>query len=180
MEEKEKKEALEEQHKEEDPRDARIKELEEKVLRLENTARLVNQRYVDLQREAEYLKERYRKDLEEAKRYGHEKLALDLLEVVDNFERAFQYEGQDLEGLRRGFELIYKELLRILEKHGIREMDLLGKEFDPYLAEAIDKEYTQDAPPNTIVRVERKGYWLYDRVLRPAKVVVSYYEEEIT
>ncbi len=180
MEEKEKKEALEEQHKEEDPRDARIKELEEKVLRLENTARLVNQRYVDLQREAEYLKERYRKDLEEAKRYGHEKLALDLLEVVDNFERAFQYEGQDLEGLRRGFELIYKELLRILEKHGIREMDLLGKEFDPYLAEAIDREYTQDAPPNTIVRVERKGYWLYDRVLRPAKVVVSYYEEEIT
>jgi len=164
----------------EDPRDQRIRELEEKVSRLENTARVINQRYVELQREAEYLKERYRKDLEEARRYGHEKLALDLLEVVDNFERAFQYEGQDLEGLRRGFELIYRELLRILEKYGIKEMDLLGKEFDPYLAEAIDREYAQDAPPNTVLRVERKGYWLYDRVLRPAKVVVSYYEEEIT
>ncbi len=180
MEEKEKKEAIQEQPKEEDPRDAKIRELEEKVSRLENTARVINQRYVDLQREAEYLKERYRKDLEEARRYGHEKLALDLLEVVDNFERAFQYEGQDLEGLRRGFELIYRELLRILEKYGIKEMDLLGKEFDPYLAEAVDREYTQDVPPNVVVRVERKGYWLHDRVLRPAKVVVSYYEEEIT
>ncbi|MEJ7554217.1 MAG: nucleotide exchange factor GrpE [Aquificaceae bacterium] len=164
----------------EDPRDQRIRELEEKLSKLENTARVINQRYVDLQREMEYLKERYRKDLEEAKKYGYEKLALELLEVVDNFERAFQYEGQDLEGLRRGFELIYKELLRILEKYGIREIELLGKEFDPYLAEAVDREYTQDVPPNVVVRVERKGYWLHDRVLRPAKVVVSYYEEEIT
>ncbi len=176
MEEKEK----QEQVAEEDHRDARIKELEEKLSRLENTARVINQRYVDLQRETEYLKERYRKDLEEARKYGHEKLALDLLEVVDNFDRAFQYEGNDLEGFKKGFELIYKELLRILEKHGIREIELLGKEFDPYLAEAVDREYTQDIPQNVVLRVERKGYWLHDKVLRPAKVVVSYYEEEIT
>ncbi|MFN7064927.1 MAG: nucleotide exchange factor GrpE [Aquificaceae bacterium] len=158
----------------------RIRELEEKLQKLENTARLVNQRYVDLQKEMEYLRERYRRDLEEMKRYGYEKLAFDLLEVLDNFERAFQYEGRDLEGLKRGFELIYKELLKILEKYGIRETELLGKEFDPYLAEAVDKEYTQDYPPNTVIRMERKGYLLHDRVLRPAKVIVSYYEEEIT
>jgi len=183
MEEKEKKEEALEQTTEahvEDEKDIRIKELEEKVLKLESTARAINQRYVELQREAEYLKERYRRDLEELRKYGHEKLALDLLEIVDNFERAFQYEGADLEGFKRGFELIYKELLRILEKHGIRPMELEGKEFDPYLAEAVDKEYNQDVPPNTIIRVERKGYLLHDRVLRPAKVVVSYYEEEIT
>ncbi len=163
-----------------DPRDKRIKELEEKLSKLENTARVINQRYVELQKETEYLKERYRKDLEETRKYGHEKIALDLLEVVDNFERAFQYEGNDLENLKKGFEIIYKELLRILEKYGIKEMELLGKEFDPYIAEAVDREYTQDVPQNVVVRVERKGYWLYDRVLRPAKVVVSYYEEEIT
>ena len=179
MEEKEKKEEVLEQPVE-DEKDIRIKELEEKVLKLENTARAINQRYVELQSEAEYLKERYRRDLEELRRYGHERLALDLLEIVDNFERAFQYEGADLEGFKRGFELIYKELLRILEKHGIRPMELEGKEFDPYLAEAVDKEYNQDVPPNTIIRVERKGYMLHDRVLRPTKVVVSYYEEEIT
>ncbi|MEJ5339089.1 MAG: nucleotide exchange factor GrpE [Aquificaceae bacterium] len=179
MEEKQQQEeVLQEQS--EEQKDKRIKELEEKLLRLENTARVINQRYVDLQREADYLKERYRRDLEEARKYGHENLALDLLEVVDNFERAFQYEGGDAEGLKKGFELIYKELLRILEKHGIREIEVLGKEFDPYLSEAVDREYTQDMAPNMVLRVEKKGYWLHDRVLRPAKVVVSYWEEEIT
>ncbi|MCS7262121.1 MAG: nucleotide exchange factor GrpE [Aquificaceae bacterium] len=163
-----------------DQAEQRIKELEEKVSKLEQTARAVNQRYVELQREFEYLRERYRKDLEEVKKYGHEKLALDLLEVVDNFERAFEYEGQDLEAFKRGFELIYGELLRILEKHGVKEIELLGKEFDPYLAEAVDRQYEEKTPPNTVLRVERKGYFLHERVLRPARVVVSYAEEEIS
>jgi molecular chaperone GrpE len=135
---------------------------------------------VELQRELEYFKERYRRDLEEALKYGHEKLALDLLEVVDNFERALSYEGSQEEGLKRGIELIYKELLRILEKHGIRPMELEGKEFDPYLAEAIDREYSEELEPNRVLRVERKGYFIHERVLRPARVVVSYREEEIT
>ncbi|MCX7990383.1 MAG: nucleotide exchange factor GrpE [Aquificaceae bacterium] len=171
---------LEEKGQEIDPREQRIKELEEKVSRLEQTARIVNQRYVDLQRELEYLRERYRRDLEEVKRYGHEKFAFDLLEIVDNFERAFSYEGMDTEGFKKGFEIIYRELLRILEKHGIREMELLGSEFDPHFAEAVDREYNGDVPSNTVLRIERKGYLLHDRVLRPARVVVSYAEEEIT
>lgn len=175
MEEKEKQEEIIEKS----PED-RIKELEEKLIKLENTARIINQRYVELQRETEYLKERYRRDLEEIRKYGYEKFALDLLEIVDNFERALEYEGQDVEGLKRGIDLIYRELIKKLEKYGIREMDIIGKEFDPYLAEAVDKEYTQDYPPNTVIRVERKGYFLHDRILRPAKVIVSYYEEEIT
>ena len=175
MEEKEKQEETVEKS----PED-RIKELEEKLTKLENTARLINQRYMDLQREAEYLKERYRRDLEEIRKYGYEKLALDILEILDNFERALEYEGQDLEGFKRGIELIYREFIKKLEKYGIKEMELLGKEYDPYLAEAIDKEYSQDYPPNTIIKIERKGYFLHDRVLRPARVIVSYYEEEIT
>ncbi|MCS6875590.1 MAG: nucleotide exchange factor GrpE [Aquificaceae bacterium] len=163
-----------------DLKEQRIKELEEKVLKLEQTARIVNQRYVDLQREFEYFKERYRRDMEEARKYGHEKLALDLLEIVDNFQRAFEYESLEIEGFKAGFELIYKELLRILEKHGIREIDIEGKEFDPYLAEAVEREYNESVPSNTVLRVERKGYFLHDRILRPARVVVSYAEEEIT
>ncbi|MGC8852957.1 MAG: nucleotide exchange factor GrpE, partial [Hydrogenobacter sp.] len=74
----------------------------------------------------------------------------------------------------------YRELKRILEKYGIREIQIEGKEFDPYLAEAVEKEYNPDVPPNTVIRVVRKGYMLHERVLRPAKVVVSVQEEEIT
>ncbi|RMG99582.1 MAG: nucleotide exchange factor GrpE [Aquificota bacterium] len=170
---------MEEQQRQEENQE-RLKELEEKISKLEQNARLVNQRYVELLKEYEYLKERYRKDLEELKRYGHERLAYDLLEVVDNFERALNYEGKDLEGFKKGVELIYRELLRILEKHGVRALELEGQVFDPYLAEAVDKEFNPDLPQNTVLRVERKGYVIYEKVLRPAKVVVSYAEEEIT
>lgn len=160
--------------------DRRIRELEEKVSKLEQIAKIANQRYVDLQKELELFKDRYRRDLEEQRKYGYEKLALDLLEVVDNFERAFASATQDPFALLKGFELIYRELKRMLEKYGIRELQIEGKEFDPYLAEAVEKEYNPDVPPNTVTRVIRKGYTLHERVLRPAKVVVSVQEEEIT
>ncbi|WP_340690802.1 nucleotide exchange factor GrpE [Hydrogenobacter thermophilus] len=158
----------------------KIRELEEKVSKLEHIARVANQRYVDLQREMELFKERYRRDLEEQRKYGYEKLALDLLEIVDNFERAFASASEELSTYMTGFQLIYRELKRVLEKYGIREMELEGKEFDPYLAEAIEKDYTSDVPPNTVIKVIRKGYMIHDRVLRPAKVIVSVQEEEIT
>ncbi len=158
----------------------KIKELEEKVARLESITRAVNERYVVLQRELEYQKERYRRDIEELRKYGHEKLALDLLEVVDNFERAFLTAEGIPPALLQGFEMIYRELLRILEKHGIREIEVEGKPFDPYLAEAVDKEFNPDVAPDTVIRVVRKGYYMHDKVLRPARVVVSIVEEEIT
>ncbi len=156
----------------------KIKELEEKVLRLESINRAVNERYVALQRELEYQKERYRRDLEELRKYGYEKLALELLEVVDNFERAFSSAKDVPPALLQGFEMIYKDLLRILEKHGIREIEVEGKPFDPYLAEAVEKEFNSHVLPDTVVKVIRKGYYIHDKVLRPARVVVSVPEEE--
>jgi molecular chaperone GrpE len=158
----------------------KIKELEEKVSKLEQIAKVANQRYVELQRELELFKERYRRDLEEQRKYGYEKFALEILEVVDNFERAFSSFSESHTPLLQGFQLIHKELKRILEKYGIREIQIEGKEFDPYLAEAVEKEYNPDTPPNTVIKVVRKGYTIHERVLRPAKVVVSVQEEEIT
>ncbi|WP_029551169.1 nucleotide exchange factor GrpE [Thermocrinis jamiesonii] len=158
----------------------RIKELEERVAKLEQIARLSNQRLVELQRDYELLKERYRRDLEEFRKYGYESLALDILEVLDNFERALETKTEDINALRAGVEMIYRQILAILEKYGIRAMDLDNKEFDPMLAEAVEKELSLDHPPNTVIRTIRKGYYLHDRVLRPGRVVVSYTEEEVT
>ena len=126
------------------------------------------------------MKERYRRDLEEFRKYGYESLALDILEVLDNFERALETKTEDINALRAGVEMIYRQILAILEKYGIRAMDLDNKEFDPMLAEAVEKELSLDHPPNTVIRTIRKGYYLHDRVLRPGRVVVSYTEEEVT
>jgi molecular chaperone GrpE len=158
----------------------RLKELEEKLTKLENIARVANQRLVELQREYELLKERYRRDIEEFRRYGHDRFALDVLEVLDNLERALESKAESVQTLREGIELIYRQFLSVLEKHGIRVIELEGKEFDPNLAEAVDRELSLDYPPNTVLRTLRKGYYLHDRVLRPARVIVSYSEEEIT
>ncbi|MFN3814287.1 MAG: nucleotide exchange factor GrpE [Aquificaceae bacterium] len=158
----------------------KIRELEEKLIKLEQVARFANQRYIELQRDFDLFKERYRRDLEEQKKFGYEKFALDLLEIVDNFERAFFSVPEGSGAILKGFELVYRELKRILEKYGIREIETEGKEFDPYKAEAVDKEYNPNVPSNTVVKVLRKGYSLHDRVLRPARVVVSISEEEIT
>ena len=178
-------EVKEELRKEEEEVDAlkeKVKELEEKVKRLEAVAKTANVRAADLQRELEYMKERYRRDLDEQRRFGYEKLAYDLLGVLDNFERALEAVEvtRDFDSLLQGVRMIHDELKKILEKYNIREMDLLGKEFDPYLAEAVETVKTQEHPPNTVVKVVQKGYMIHEKVLRPAKVVVSVSEEEIT
>jgi len=158
----------------------RIKELEERVSKLEQIARFSNQRLVELQKDYELLKERYRRDLEEFRKYGYENLALDILEVLDNFERALETKSDDINALRAGVEMIYRQLVAVLEKYGVKAMDLDNKEFDPMLAEAVERELSLDHSPNTVIRTIRKGYYLHERVLRPARVVVSYGEEELT
>ncbi len=180
MEEEVKEEAKETKKEEVEELRNRVKELEEKVKKLETIAKNSNIRAIELQREVEYLRERYRKDLEEQRRFGHEKLALDILSVIDDFERAIEASrtSKDFEALLRGVELIHAELKNILKKHGVEEMDLVGKEFDPHLAEAVETLDSEEHPPNTVVKVVRKGYTIHGRVLRPAKVVVSVSKEE--
>ncbi len=176
------KEELKKEEEEVDQLRDRIRELEEKVRKLENVAKSSNIRSAELQRELEYMKERYRRDLEEQRKYGYEKLALDILQILDNFERALEAATitRDFNSLLKGVELIYSELRKILEKYDIREIDVEGKEFDPYLAEAVETMPTGEYPPNTVVKVLQKGYRLHDKVIRPARVVVSVSEEEIT
>ncbi len=183
MEKEELKESEEEsKEQEEEVLEDRLRELEEKVKKLEQVARLSNSRAVELQREIDYLKERYRRDLEEQKKYGYEKLALDVLEILDNFERALEMgrASEDKDSILQGVEMIYRELKRILEKHHIYEIEVEGKEFDPYTAEAVETQPSSDHPSNTVIRVIRKGYRLHEKVIRPARVVVSVSEEEIT
>ncbi len=190
MEEKEvKKEELrkEELEKELEELKKREQELEEKLKKLENIAKNSNLRVAELQREVEYLKERYRKDLQEQRKYCYEKFAYDLLEVMDNFERALEYarKTEDIKSIVMGIEMVYSEMKKIFEKYGITEINVEGKEFDPYLAEAVEKVETTEAPPNTVVRVIRKGYKIHEKVLRPARVAVAIeptepQEEEIT
>ncbi len=176
------KEELKKEEEEVEELQNRVRELEEKVKKLETIAKNSNIRASELQRELDYLKERYRRDLEEQRKFGHEKLAVDILGILDNFERALSAARttKDFDSLLRGVEMIYSELRKVLERYDIHEIEIEGREFDPYLAEAVETIPTSEHPPNTVVKVLQKGYRLHEKVIRPARVAVSVSEEEIT
>lgn len=123
----------------------------------------------------------YRKRVEREKARwdveAREGILLPLLEVLDNFERAL--EGDAPEGapddvpFREGVELIFKHLMDVLEKAGVREVLAEGAEFDPNVHEAVGSVASPDHGPNEIIEVMQKGYMLGERLLRPSRVIVA-------
>ena len=150
-----------------------IASLEEKVKKLENLAKVSNERYISLTRELDFVKEKHRRELKEKELYGIERFAKDLLEVADNFERALKHmeQLQGCQEAKKGVEMIYSQLMRVFEKHGIVPIEV--EKFDHSLCEAVGTVPTDEVEENTIIEVVQRGYKLRDRVLRPARVVVA-------
>ncbi len=134
-------------------------------------------RYLRLAAEFENYKRRTLKERQDLFNYGNESLIKELLETVDNLERAQGHareseEGIDAETLLEGVDLTQRALMRSLEKFGVQPVQVEGS-FDPQMQEAIRQVETDEHPPGTIVEVYQKGYLLKDRLLRPALVVVA-------
>jgi len=99
----------------------------------------------------------------------------ELLPLVDNLERALQVDaGDDSTGAyRRGVELIHKQLLDVLAKRGVRPIEALGADFDPYYHQAVSHEAAEGRREGEVIEEFRRGYMLNDRLLRPAMVKVA-------
>ena len=124
--------------------------------------------------EFENVKRRSARDVENAHKFGAEKLISDLLPVLDSLDKAVELasETEGAEAMTEGIELSVKMFLDALGKNGLREVDPLGEPFDPALHEALAAVPNEDAEPNTVMEVIQKGYSLNDRLVRAAKVVV--------
>lgn len=103
-----------------------------------------------------------------------QKLALDICDVLDNFERALAQAGDEHkeDKLIKGFTMIEQQLRTVLERESIRKIDALGKEFDPQWHEAL-AHIPSDYDENIVAAVIQNGYMIHDKVLRPARVAVS-------
>lgn len=101
---------------------------------------------------------------------AQQSVLLDMLTIIDDFDRAFQAQSNVQEVA--GFQLIYKELQKLLEKYGIKEMPTT-KIFDPLFHEAIMQVESPEHASGEIVSVLQKGYMIKDQILRPAKVSVA-------
>jgi molecular chaperone GrpE len=123
----------------------------------------------------------YRKRMEREKenlvKYGNERVLSDLLQVVDNFERTIEMLKPDqdpkIKNIVTGLDMVSKQFIDALSKHGLTPVDAIGKDFDPHLHEAVAQEYVEGKKPNEVTKEFQKGYTLNGRLIRPAKVVVS-------
>jgi molecular chaperone GrpE len=97
-----------------------------------------------------------------------------LIPVIDGFEHALAaHREAEYENYRKGFELIYKQLLDNVTKLGVERIDPVGKPFDPHLHQAMDRTETTEEKDGTILQVFQPGYVFHGRVLRPAMVRVA-------
>jgi len=119
----------------------------------------------------------YRKRIERERRelsdYAATDVLLELLPIIDNFERALQAPAGGDEAFKKGVELIHKQMLDLLRKRGVTLIDALGADFDPNIHQAVIHEPSDDHREGEVMQELQRGYKLGDRLLRPAMVKVA-------
>ncbi len=137
----------------------------------------MKEKYLRLYSEFDNFRKRTAKEKLELIKTAHEDLIVELLPVIDDFERAQKHieESDDHKASKEGFDLIYNKLINILSKKGLKPMDIKpGAEFDTEFHEAISQMPVEDeAMKGKIIDVVQKGYFLEDKVVRYAKVVIG-------
>ncbi len=132
-----------------------------------------------LRRDADMVNYRKRKDEEVSKKleYANEDLIIEILPIVDNFERAISLDDDnltdELSKFLQGFKMIYCHLVDILNKYDVKAIDGINKPFDPKYHQAVMTEEVDGMKSGYVVEVMQKGYVFKDRVIRPAMVKVS-------
>jgi len=142
-------------------REEELKEMQDRLLRL--AAELDNTR------------KRLEREKSEGIAYANESLMRQLIEVIDNLERAIEHGERDenCEGLLDGVRMTLKSFLDVFARFGAAPFESVGCSFDPNRHEAVIQEQSPDYPDMTVTREFQKGYTLRDRLLRPARVGVS-------
>ncbi|TCV86045.1 nucleotide exchange factor GrpE [Pasteurellaceae bacterium USgator11] len=153
---------------------ARVQELEEQ---LEQSNKRVQDVQLRSRAEIENIRRRAEQDVEKAHNFALEKFAKELLEVIDNLERALDLNTQAIDDTGKaifdGVELTYKSLLSTVNKFGIESVGVVGETFNPELHQAISMQPSEGFTTNQITQVLQKGYLLNGRVIRPAMVMVA-------
>ncbi len=154
----------------------KIKEQEEILINIAKERDDYKDKFLRNLAEVDNFRKRMKKEKEDFKRYILGDFLLSLLEVVDNIERALKAksDSSDETSIITGVEMIYKQVIDLLKKHNVIEIDALGKPFDPNLHQALSREESKDVTEPTIVEVYQKGFNYNEKLLRPvlAKVAI--------
>lgn len=147
------------------------------VGRLERELADLRDRSVRTLADFDNFRKRAERERTEIKRYALLAPMRELLEVLDNLERAVEAGGK-ADDLRRGVDMIVRQLGDMVRRYGVQAIEAEGKPFDPNLHEAVSREDSEDVAEPTVARELQKGYVLHDRLLRPSRVAVAVPIEE--
>ena len=164
------------------PRGAVAEEVERLRIELDMSQERARQVFAQLKDEHDRLlrtaadlenyKKRAAKERDEVQRYGNERLVKEILPVLDNLDRALAAASQD-DPLRSGVEMTRRMLEDALGRFGVKGFSAKGQPFDPRVHEALMSVATADVPPGTVVDEQQRGFFLQERLIRPAAVVVA-------
>lgn len=132
----------------------------------------LNIKYMRLMADFQNFRRRTEKEKSDIYAFANEKIISELLDVIDNFERALAA-GNAEDSFYKGMEMILKQLLAVLEKAGASEIPALGEEFDPNFHNAVMMEDSTEYDSGKVTEVLQKGYILNSRVIRPSMVKVA-------
>ena len=153
-----------------------IEELQAQLAQVQEEAAQAKDQYVRAEAEMANVRRRVEKDVENAHKFGQEKLTKELLAVADNLERAIvsiEAENADVTAIKEGVDMTLKGLQDVFGKFNIEAIDPQGEPFDPKLHQAMSMVENSEVEPNTVIAVMQKGYTLNGRLVRPAMVMVS-------
>ena len=155
--------------------DMKKADLIEKAKEIKKTAEENYDLYIRSLAEIDNLKKRFQKEKTDLIKFSNESLIKQLLTVIDNLEKAISasQDENSVDSLREGVELTLKGLTATLEKSGLAQVKAEGAPFDPNFHEALFEQEDKSAEPGTVLQVLQKGYTLNERLIRPARVVVS-------
>ena len=168
---------VEEQKQGEDPLEEAIARVQELEAQLAETAKKEQDLLLRTRAEIDNIRRRTEQDVEKAHKFALEKFAKDILNTIDNLERALatpaNIEDESVKALFDGVELTLKELLATVARFGVEPVGVVGEVFNPDLHQAISMQPMEGFETNQITTVLQKGYLLNGRVIRPAMVMVA-------
>lgn len=154
--------------------DEELVDLQKELDALTEENKKLTDRMLRLQAEYENYKRRTEKEKIAERKYKAQDLAVELLPIIDNFERALQTEvSEENKSFLEGMQMIYQQLQTALESQGIEKIDAVNKEFDPNMHHAVMQVEEEDMESNIVVEELQTGYMLKDKVIRPAMVKVN-------
>ena len=156
-----------------EPAESEVEDPDTLVARLQEENKALNTRVLRAHADLENFKRRSERDRRDSIRYANKKIFLEILSVLDNFDRALAAVVDPKDNFVIGVEMIRKQLTDVLTQNGVEEINSKGRLFDPYLDEAIGKEPTSEHEENMVIEVFQKGYRFQGQLLRASKVVVA-------